>query len=69
MQISTQKSSAPSLGDAQWSHVLTFTVSGQTTVVKQTAVRGGDLLMVVAGSPALVDRRLRKALAKPTATG
>ncbi|MFJ3310753.1 hypothetical protein ACIPSA_49005 [Streptomyces sp. NPDC086549] len=38
-----------------------------TAVVKQTAIRDGSLLLVVSGSPALVDRHLDKALAKATA--
>ncbi|MBW1597242.1 hypothetical protein [Streptomyces sp. JJ38] len=56
------------LGDEQWSQLLTFSVGGRSTVMKQTAIRDGSLLLIVSGSPALVDRHLDKALAKATAT-
>ncbi|MGC4950073.1 hypothetical protein ACLQ2N_28220 [Streptomyces sp. DT224] len=57
-----------SLGDEQWSQLLTASTGGHSTVVKQTAIRAGSLLLIVSGSPALVDRHLDKALAKATAT-
>ncbi|MFH9612872.1 hypothetical protein ACH4MM_03725 [Streptomyces pratensis] len=56
------------LGDEQWSQLLTFSTRERSTVVKQTAIRDGSLLLIVSGSPALVDRHLDKALAKATAT-
>jgi hypothetical protein len=69
IDIASQKLPAPhGLGDEQWSQLLTFTTAGRSTVVKQTAVRDGSLLLIVSGSPALVDRHLDKALAKATAT-
>ncbi|TWV58542.1 hypothetical protein FRZ03_00470 [Streptomyces misionensis] len=67
--VTSQKLSAPQLGDERWSQLLTFTSGGRSTVVKQTAIRDGSLLLVVSGSLALVDRHLDKALAKATATG
>ncbi|SFY48698.1 hypothetical protein [Streptomyces sp. F-1] len=69
VDVTSQKLPAPQLGDEQWSQLLTFTSGGRSTVVKQTAIRDGNLLLVVAGSPPLVDRHLDKALAKATATG
>ncbi|MFE6548249.1 hypothetical protein ACFVHS_07585 [Streptomyces sp. NPDC057746] len=64
----SQKLPAPrGLGDEQWSQLLTFSAGGRSTVVKQTAIRDGSLLLIVSGSPALVDRHLDKALAKATA--
>ncbi|WP_326812354.1 hypothetical protein OIE62_07300 [Streptomyces scopuliridis] len=64
----SQKLTAPrQLGDEQWSQLLTFSTGGQNTVVKQTAIRDGGVLLIVSGSPALVDRHLDKALAKATA--
>ncbi|MBC2878099.1 MULTISPECIES: hypothetical protein [Streptomyces] len=36
--MTTQKAPAPKLGDEQWSQILTFTVDGRATMVKQTAV-------------------------------
>ncbi|MFF7477011.1 hypothetical protein [Streptomyces sp. NPDC008092] len=68
VDVASQKLPAPrALGDEQWSQLLTFTGGGQSTVVKQTAIRAGSLLLIVSGSPALVDRHLGKALAKATA--
>ncbi|MFE2938515.1 hypothetical protein ACFXKG_05480 [Streptomyces sp. NPDC059255] len=70
IDLATQKLTAPRrLGDEQWSQLLTFSAGGQSTVVKQTAIRDSSLLLVVSGSPALVDRHLDKALAKATAAG
>ncbi|MGW7170018.1 hypothetical protein ACWGH3_33035 [Streptomyces sp. NPDC054884] len=67
--MASQKQPSPrGLGDEQWSQLLTFSTGGRSTVVKQTAIRDGSLLLIVSGSPALVDRHLDKALAKATAT-
>lgn len=69
VDVTSQKLPAPTVGgDERWSLLLTFIAGGRSTVVKQTAVRDGNLLLVVSGSPALVDRHLDKALAKATAT-
>ncbi|TCR22961.1 hypothetical protein [Streptomyces sp. BK205] len=64
IDMGTEKSTAPDLGDEQWSQLLTFSASGQRSVVKQTAIRTGNILVVVSGSPGLVDTHLDKALAK-----
>lgn len=64
IKIATQKLAAPALGDQAWSQLLTFTASGQDSIVKQTAVRTGAVLLVVSGSPALVDAHVEKALTK-----
>ncbi|KUM99355.1 hypothetical protein AQI95_39630 [Streptomyces yokosukanensis] len=64
VDIATQKTAPPHLGDEQWSQMLTFSADGHDSVVKQTAVRDGNVLVVVSGSPALVDRHLDKAVAK-----
>ncbi|MEU0683704.1 MULTISPECIES: hypothetical protein [Streptomyces] len=69
VDVTSQKLPAPSAGgDERWSLLLTFIAGGRSTVVKQTAIRDGSLLLVLSGSPALVDRHLDKALAKATAT-
>ncbi|MFD5108996.1 hypothetical protein [Streptomyces cinereoruber] len=69
IDMASQKLPVPhGLGDEQWSQLLTFSAGGRSTVVKQTAIRAGSLLLIVSGSPALVDRHLDKALAKATAT-
>lgn len=69
IDITSQKLPVPhDLGDEQWSQLLTFSAGGRNTVMKQVAIRDGSLLLIVSGSPALVDRHLDKALAKATAT-
>ncbi|MEV0577179.1 hypothetical protein [Streptomyces sp. NPDC050392] len=68
IEMASQKLPAPhGLGYEQWSQLLTFSTGGRSTVVKQTAIREGSLLLIVSGSPALVDRHLDKALDKATA--
>ncbi|MFI9210263.1 hypothetical protein ACIGW7_19260 [Streptomyces sp. NPDC053253] len=62
--VATQKLPAPALGDEAWSQLLTFTAGGRDTVIKQTAVRAGSVLIVVSGSPALVDTHLPRAVDK-----
>lgn len=69
VDITTQEIPAPGLGDERWSHLLTFSSEGADMVVKQTAIRDGSVLLIVSGSPALVDRHLDTALAKATAIG
>ena len=67
IDMASQKLPAPhGLGDEQWSQLLTFSTGGGSTVVKQTAIRDGSLLLIVSGSPALVDRHLVKAITKAT---
>ncbi|MCA1222282.1 hypothetical protein [Streptomyces sp. 8L] len=68
LDVTSQKLPAPHTGDQQWSQLLTLSTDGRSTVVKQTAIRDGSLLLVVSGSPALVDRHLAQALAKATRT-
>ncbi|MFP8903885.1 hypothetical protein [Streptomyces atacamensis] len=67
IDITTQKTAPPPLGDERWSQLLTFSAGGQDTVVKQTAIRDGNVLLIVSGSPALVDQHLDKALTKAAA--
>ncbi|MFF4871518.1 hypothetical protein [Streptomyces sp. NPDC000961] len=64
IDISTQNATAPRFGDEQWSQLLTFSTSGRDSVVKQSAIRIGTILVVASGSPALVDRHVSKALSK-----
>jgi hypothetical protein len=68
VDMGTAKSAAPNLGDEQWSQLLTFSADGQRSVVKQTAIRTGNILLIVSGSPGLVDAHLEKALAKARTT-
>ncbi|CAL9362156.1 hypothetical protein SUDANB105_00689 [Streptomyces sp. enrichment culture] len=69
IDVMTQKTAPPQLGDEQWSQLMTLSAGGQNTVVKQTAIRDANLLVIVSGSPALVDLHLEKALAKASVTG
>ncbi|MFH9071404.1 hypothetical protein [Streptomyces alboflavus] len=64
IDMTTQATTAPQLGEEQWSQLLTYSAGGQRSVVKQTAIRTGTVVVIVAGSPALVDAHLDKALAK-----
>ncbi|MBB5938644.1 hypothetical protein FHS42_005733 [Streptomyces zagrosensis] len=66
VDVTSQKLTAPDAGgDQQWSQLLTFTAAGRSSVVKQTAVRDGNLLVVVSGFPALVDRHLDRPSPRP----
>lgn len=67
IDMGTQVTDAPDLGDEQWSRLLTYSVGGQRSVVKQTAVRVGTVLVIVSGSTGLVDASLEKAVAKAQA--
>ncbi|MFE9684514.1 hypothetical protein [Streptomyces sp. NPDC006285] len=67
IDVTTQELAAPRLGNEQWSQLLTYTAGGRTQTVKQTAIRTDNVLLVLSGSPALVESHLDKALAKVTA--
>ncbi|MGW2858303.1 hypothetical protein [Streptomyces sp. NPDC001205] len=67
IDMATERTAAPKLGDEQWSQLLTYSVGGQRSVVKQTAIRSGGVLLIVSGSPGLVDTHLNKAFAKAQA--
>jgi hypothetical protein len=56
--VSTQELDPPALGDEQWSQLMTFTADGRNTVVKQTAVRVDNVLVVLSGSPACAASRI-----------
>ncbi|WP_406723863.1 hypothetical protein WJ438_03155 [Streptomyces sp. GD-15H] len=64
--MATQEIRAPPLGDESWSRLLAFSVGGRDTAVQQTAIRDGNVLLIVCGSPTLGDRHLDKALLKAT---
>ncbi|MGQ4484345.1 hypothetical protein ACN6LM_002675 [Streptomyces sp. SAS_281] len=64
IDMGTQKTAVPDLGDEQWSQLLTYSAGGQRSVVKQTAIRSGNILVIVSGSPDLVDAHLDEAVAK-----
>ncbi|UUU32266.1 hypothetical protein JIX56_21455 [Streptomyces sp. CA-210063] len=55
--------------EEKWSQLLTFTVGGRSSVVKQTAVRTGTVVVVVSGSVALLDVQVAKAVDKAHGAG
>ncbi|OKJ72274.1 hypothetical protein [Streptomyces sp. CB02460] len=64
IDMGTQKTAVPDIGDEQWSQLITYSADGQRSVVKQTAIRSGNILVIVSGSPGLVDTHLDEAVAK-----
>ncbi|MEH0521175.1 MULTISPECIES: hypothetical protein [Streptomyces] len=66
VMVTTQKVLVARLGDEQWSQLLTFAAGGRSSTVKQTAVRTGTVVVVVSGSPGLVDAQVHTAVAKAT---
>ncbi|MFF5146644.1 hypothetical protein ACFY6U_44200 [Streptomyces sp. NPDC013157] len=65
--VGTQVTPAPDLGNEHWSQLLTYSIGEQRSVVKQTAIRIGNVLVLVSGAPGLVDANLEKALDKAQA--
>ncbi|MFD4736103.1 hypothetical protein ACFWNQ_01860 [Streptomyces virginiae] len=65
--VRTQAVPVPRLGDEQWGQILTVTAGGRRTVVQQTVIRAGAMLLVVSGRPAEVTIHAQTALAKATA--
>ncbi|MDK9494359.1 hypothetical protein QEZ40_000231 [Streptomyces katrae] len=66
-EVRTQTVPVARLGDEQWGQVLTVTVGGRRTIVQQTVIRAGAVLLVLSGSPAEVTVHGQAALAKATA--
>lgn len=64
IEMTTRKTTAPPLGDEQWSMRLTYTAGARETVMKETAVRTGTVIVLLSGSPGLVDAHIDKAVAK-----
>ncbi|MFF3372039.1 hypothetical protein ACFYXF_03670 [Streptomyces sp. NPDC002680] len=62
IDMSTQQTTTPDLGDEQWSQLLIYSTGGQRSVVKQTAIRTGTILVILSGSPTLVDAHLADAV-------
>ncbi|MFJ9789375.1 hypothetical protein [Streptomyces globosus] len=65
--VHTQTVPVPRLGDERWGQALTVTADGRHTIVQQTVIRDGAVLLVVSGSPAEVTVHAQTALAKATA--
>ena len=64
VDMGTERIAAPPLGDERWSQLLTYSVGRQRSVVQQTAIRIANVLVIVSGSPGLVDAHLAKAVDK-----
>ncbi|MFF1782034.1 hypothetical protein [Streptomyces virginiae] len=65
-EVRSQTVPVPRLGDEQWGQVLTVTSGGRRTIVQQTVMRAGAVLLVVSGRPAEVTVHAQTALAKAT---
>ncbi|MFI1252774.1 hypothetical protein ACH4U6_03045 [Streptomyces netropsis] len=57
----------PELGDERYAFTAKFVGPGGASEVKQIAVRKGNILLHMSGSPGLVDKHLKKAYEKATA--
>ncbi|MDI3390209.1 hypothetical protein QIS99_29050 [Streptomyces sp. B-S-A8] len=68
IDVGTERASVPDLADERWSQLMTFSARGQRRIVKQTAVRTGNLLVILSGSPGLVDAHLAEAVGKAQRT-
>ncbi|AZM54574.1 hypothetical protein DMA15_20075 [Streptomyces sp. WAC 01529] len=68
VDMGTEQMAAPPLGDEQWSQLLTYSVGPQRSVVQQTAIRIANVLVIVSGSPGLVDAHLAQAVDKAQRT-
>lgn len=66
-EVRTQTVPVPRFGDEQWGQVLTVTAGGRRTLVQQTVIRDGAVLLVVSGSPAEVAVHWQSALTKAMA--
>jgi len=58
IDVESQRLAAPrSLGDEGWSQLLTFSTAGRSTVVQETVIRTGSLLVVLPGARRPVPRQ------------
>lgn len=68
VQVRVEKQVPPPLGDEQYAHTMSFeTGAAGGMVLKQTSVRVGNVMVMLAGSPGLVDANLERAVAKARA--
>ncbi|MFF1542217.1 hypothetical protein [Streptomyces sp. NPDC058291] len=59
--MGTAKSAAPNLGDEQWSQLLTFSAGGEGERRQADGDPHSNILMIVSGSPGLMEAHLDKA--------
>lgn len=70
VKIEIGSASAPSdLGDERYAHTMTVASGASTTVLKQVAVRTGNVVVMLTGAPGLVDAQLPAAVEKARSTG
>ncbi|MGW1376715.1 hypothetical protein ACWD6P_20940 [Streptomyces sp. NPDC002446] len=62
--VTVHKNTAPVPGPDAYAYTTTFTGPTGTSVLKTAAVRRGNVLVTLAGAPALVDRHIEAAVAK-----
>ncbi|MEV6956559.1 hypothetical protein [Streptomyces sp. NPDC051183] len=68
VQIAIGKTAAPEgIGDERYAQTMTITTSTSTTILKQVAVRAGNVMVMLTGSPGLVDKDLPGAVEKAKA--
>ncbi|RPF30180.1 hypothetical protein EDD96_6769 [Streptomyces sp. Ag109_G2-6] len=60
------KAVVPDLGDERHGVIITMRGPGGTMIVKQIAIRKGNVAVLLMGSPGLVDKHIDKALSKVT---
>ncbi|MGI5531711.1 hypothetical protein ACQEVX_31315 [Streptomyces syringium] len=65
--ITLAEAVVPELGDERYAFTAKFVGPGGASEVKQVAVRKGNILLHMSGSPGLVDKHLKKAFEKATA--
>ncbi|MFE4263367.1 hypothetical protein [Streptomyces sp. NPDC056883] len=68
VKIEIKKETAPKgLGDEQYAQTMTVVTGSSTTVLRQTAVRAGNIMVMLSGEPSLVAKDLPAAVQKAKA--
>ncbi|MFV8131146.1 hypothetical protein [Streptomyces syringium] len=67
VRITLAEAVVPELGDERYAFTSTFVGPGGPSEVKRVAVRKDNITLFLSGSPALVDKHLKKAFEKATA--
>ncbi|MFD8664881.1 hypothetical protein ACFV1U_05710 [Streptomyces microflavus] len=64
IEVKVSKSDTPELGDEQFAYTSTMELPSGAQIVKTTAVRKGNIAVMLVGAPALVDRHIATAVDK-----
>ncbi|MFF3957410.1 hypothetical protein ACFYY1_29985 [Streptomyces sp. NPDC001890] len=64
IEVKVTKSSTPELGDEQFAYTSTMELPSGKQVLKTMAVRQGNVVVMLVGAPALVDRHMEAAVGK-----